>query len=188
MDLHTRILTMVAFWGLLAASWGAFYKVWPIRLLRKTFTMHRWATNPFQLYNLLLLLQVSVNQIAIGVPENSAQAGLDTQAQVSLAVCNMVGAAICTYGLHQRDVEFGLWIELSGYAALIGSLGMYITLVFLLFPMPNTSFGLALTEAFVLASIHRAVQIVQYKRARHRKLDLAAAMLRQRLEKDDPLA
>jgi hypothetical protein len=187
MDLHQRVLMMVAFWALFAASWGAFYKVWPIPLLRRTFTMRRWGNNPFQLYNLMLLLQVSVNQIVIGVPETSAQAALDHQAQVALAGCNLVGAAISAYGLHLRDFEFGLWVELSGYAALAGSLGIYITLVFLLFPMPNTSFGLALTEAFVLASIHRAVQIVRYKVARHRRTQIAAQRLRERIDNEDRL-
>jgi len=181
MDLHQRILVMVAFWAFFAASWGAFYKVWPIRLLRKTFTMRRWGTNPFQLYNLFLLLQVSINQIIIGVPETSAQAALSHDAQVALAICNCTGAAISAYGLHLRDFETGLWIELSGYASLAGSLGLYIVMVFLLFPLPNTSFGLALIEAFVLASIHRSIQIVRYKRARRRGVRLEIELLRRRL-------
>jgi hypothetical protein len=187
MDPTARILMMVAFWASFAALWAVFYKVRPIPFLRNTFTMQRWGTNPFQLYNLLLLLQVSANQIIIGgVAENTAQGALDHQAQLALSVCNLVGTAICAFGLHLRDLEFGLWVELSGYVALIGSLGIYIGLVFALFPLPNTSFGLAACEAFVLASIHRAIQIIQYKWLRYRRTAAEAEALRKRLDSEQP--
>jgi hypothetical protein len=181
---------MVGFWASLAICWAVFYKMWPIRALRNTFTMHRWATNPFQLYSLLLLLQVSVNQIVIGVPFNGPQEALDRTAQIALAGCNLLGALISAYGLHLRNIERALWVELFGYVALAGSLGIYVGLVFLMQPLPNTSFGLALSEAFVFASLHRSIQIIRYKRARRREnhvTDRAADILR-KLEKGDPLA
>lgn len=185
-----RVAAMVAFWASLAICWVAFYKMWPIRALRRTFTMHRWATNPFQLYSLFLLLQVSANQIAIGVPFGGPQEALDRTAQIALAGCNLLGALICAYGLHLRNIERALWVELFGYVALVGSLGIYVALVFLMQPLPNTSFGLALSEAFVFASLHRSIQIIRYKLARrHDRLvtDKAAAILA-KLEKGDPLA
>src|SRR6185436_13003211 len=114
---------MVGFWALLAASWGAFYKMWPIRFLRKTFTMHRWATNPFQMFSLFLLLQVSANQIVIGVPETSAQSSLSREAQIAVAACNLIGAIAAATGLHLRHFETALRIELAGYLSLVGSLG-----------------------------------------------------------------
>lgn len=185
-----RVAAMVAFWVSLAGFWGAFYKMWPIPLLRRTFTMHRWATNPFQLYSLFLLMQVSANQIVIGVPFNGPQEALDRQAQIALAACNLLGSLICVYGLHLRNLDRALWVELCGYVALVGSLGIFVTLVFLMQPLPNTSFGLALSEAFVLASLHRSIQIIRYKLARRHDqlvIDKAAALLA-KLEKGDPLA
>lgn len=177
-----KILTVVACWALLAASWGVFYKMRPKRWLRDTFTMHRWNANPFQMYMTFLLLQVSINQIVIGVPENSANAALDHEAQIALAACNLIGATISALALHMRDVQFALWLELAGYAALAGSLGIYVYLVFAMFPLPNTSFGLALTEAFVFASLHRSIWICWYKRARHRGRLAEASMLLRQLE------
>lgn len=159
---------MVAFWVSLAASWAVFYKMRPLRWLRHAFTMHRWRTDPFQLYSLFLLLQVSANQIVIGVPENGPQALLERDAQIALAVCNLVGALICAVGLHLRDVKLGQLIELFGYVSLVGSLGIYVYLVFVIQPLPNTSFGLALSEAFVLASFHRSIVIACERRWPHR--------------------
>lgn len=152
--------------------------------------MHRWATNPFQLYSLFLLMQVSANQIVIGVPFGGPQEALDRQAQIALAAVNLFGAVVSAYGLHLRNLERALWVELCGYVSLVGSLGMFVYLVFVMQPLPNTSFGLALSEAFVLASLHRSIQIIRYKLARrHDRLvtDKAVAILA-KLEKGDPLA
>lgn len=154
-----RLTVMVAFWASLAACWVVFYKVRPIRSLRHTFTMHRWAVNPWQLYTLFMLMQVSLNQIVIGVPYNGPQESLDRTAQIALAACNFLGSVICAYGVHLRDAEDGQLFELSGYLSLCGSLGIYVYLVFTMQPLPNTSFGLALSEAFLFASVHRSVQI-----------------------------
>lgn len=168
MDPGVRMVVMVGFWVSLAASWGVFYKMRPIRRLRDAFTMHRWRTNPFQLYSLFLLLQVSLNQIVIGVPFGGPQEALDRDAQIVLAACNFIGALICAVGLHMRDVKLGQLIELFGYVSLAGSLGIYVYLVFVIQPLPNTSFGLALSEAFVLASFHRAIVIACDRRWPHR--------------------
>lgn len=190
MDPATRIVAAVAFWASLAALWGAFYKMWPLRLLRNTFTMHRWSTNPFQMYSLFLLMQVSLNQILIGVPFNGPQEALDRDAQIALAACNLLGSLISAYGLHLRNLERAMWVELCGYISLAGSLAIYVYLVFIMQPLPNTSFGLALTEAFTFASIHRSIQIIRHKRARRRDrlvTDRAADLLA-KLEKGEPLA
>jgi len=178
---------MLTFWAVLIIAWTVIYKVRPIRWIRRMFTMHRWATNPFQLYSLFLLMQVSLNQLVIGVPETSAQSVLDVEAQTTLAACNFLGSVICAYGVHLRDTETGLWIELSGYVSLVGSLGIYVYLVFVLFPLPNTSFGLALTEAFLLAALHRSVQIIRYKRAKRRSDEVTRAALLNQIEKSDPI-
>jgi hypothetical protein len=183
----TKIVVMLAFWALLICTWTVVYKVRPIRWVRNTFTMHRWGVNPFQMYALFFLLQVSLNQLVIGVPETSAQSALNTEAQIALATCTLIGCLVSAYGLHLRDVETALWIELSGYVSLAGSLGIWVYLVFVLFPLPNTSYGLAFAEAFVLFSIHRAVQIVAYKRAKRRGHEGKRAALLDQIEKSTPL-
>lgn len=182
---RTKIAVTVACWALLAVLWGVFYKMRPIRWLRDTFTMRRWNANPFQMYCTFLLLQVSINQIVIGVPDNSAQALISREAQIALAVCNLAGALVSAIALHLRDKETALSIELSSYTCLAGSLGVYVMLVALLFPLPNTSFGLALSEAFVLASLHRAVWIFWYKRARKRGHEIEARLLLRKVDGDD---
>lgn len=154
-----RLTVMVVFWASLVACWVVFYKVRPIPFLRNTFTMHRWAVNPWQLYTLFMLMQVSLNQIVIGVPPNGPQEFLARSAQIALAACNFLGSVICAYGVHLRDTNDGQLFELAGYLSLCGSLGIYVYLVFTVQPLPNTSYGLALSEAFLFASLHRAIQI-----------------------------
>jgi hypothetical protein len=159
-----------------------------LRRVRDTFTMRRWCTNPFQLWNVTLLLQVSLHLVVFGeapTQNATAQGVLDSHAQFALAACNLFGTSICLFGLHLRDISTALWIELSGYISLIGSVGIYLVLAYVVFGWPTTSFGLALTQAFVLASIHRIVQIIQYKRARRRRTFLEAEMLRRRLDEGD---
>lgn len=157
------------------------------RWVRRTFTLRRWSTQPWQMYPLLFLFQVSAAQVWVGVPPNAAQSVLDGDAQFALAACNLVGTLICAYGLHLRDIEIALWIELSGYASLIGSLAIFVVLVFAVFPMPNTSYGLAFAAAFVLASMHRAAQIAGYKCAKRRADRAKRAALLDQIERSEPL-
>jgi hypothetical protein len=92
-----------------------------------------------------------------------------------LAAANLIGASFCFYALHMRDPDLSMTVELLGYISLTGTLTIWILLVYLQEPLPNTGFGLNLTEAFVLASIVRATKILKYKRA-HRRGDLAGAV------------
>lgn len=137
------------------------------------FTMHRWATNPFQIYGVSFLMAVAIAQIALGVAPNSVQADLDRKTVLALAVCNVFGAGIVMFGLHLRDLESALWVEFCGYFGLIFVLGTYVFLLSQHQINPNATYGFAFAEAFVFAAIHRSVQILLYKRARTRRSRLA---------------
>ena len=156
-----------------------------------TFTLHRWALNPFQMYDITFLMAVAVAQVQLGATPGSVYAdNLDRQTLVSLAVSNIIGAIIALLGLHIRDLESALWVEFWGYMILIFVLGFYVILVTQNQINPNASYGFALAEAFVYAAIHRSVQILLYKRARRKrfKLMMEADFLRSRLMVNPPAA
>lgn len=146
----------------------------------ETFTMHRWATNPWQMYTVSFLAAVAIAQIQLGASPGSVQADLDRHTVLSLAVCNVVGSAIALFGLHLRDLESALWVEFCGYFGLIFVLGTYVMLLGQTNVNPTATYGFAFAEAFVFAAIHRSVQILLYKRAHSKSLRLAdRAMLMQ---------
>src|SRR6185312_10131675 len=105
-------------------------------------------------------------QLALTGPTDSLVGELDYRARLYLTLANLIGACICFYGLHLKDFELSLWVEASSYISLIGSLGLWIGMVYLTVPLPNTSYGLNLTEGFVLAvTVVRIPLILRYKRA-----------------------
>lgn len=133
-------------------------------LYADVFTGTRWALNPFQLYCVVFLMLVSMTQVIIGVSPGSVQAQFDKGTQLSLAMANFVGAVACLVGLHLRDLEMGLWIELWAYVSLTATMAFYaFTIVAGSHGVPIATLGFALTEAFVFASLHRAIQIGTYK-------------------------
>jgi hypothetical protein len=137
-----------------------------------TFTMHRWAVNPFQMYGVSFLAAVAIAQIQLGASPGSVQADLDRNTLIALAICNIGGAGISLYGLHLRELESALWVEFCGYFCLIFVLGMYVWLLSHNQLNPNATYGFAFSEAFVFAAIHRSVQILLYKRARSKRFRL----------------
>lgn len=126
--------------------------------IRAHLTLRRWNRNPFQLWMLLAMSQVSANQLLFA-PDTGVISEESRQAQISLATCNLVGGLICLMALHLRDKRTALLIEMCSYVALIGSMGIYVALVWSVTLPPNTSFGLGLSQAFVLASAHRSILI-----------------------------
>jgi hypothetical protein len=62
-----------------------------------------------------------------------------------------------------------LWLEVCGYASLTLTLIVYITLASRQVNAPVATIGLALSEGFLFASFHRALQIVLYKWALYRQ-------------------
>ena len=138
----------------------------PLRWAHTTYTMHRWLTQPFKMFTVGMLWQTNFQQLALTGPVASLTGDLDYRSRLYLTLANLIGGCICFYGLHIRDLERSLWIELGSYIALIPTLGMWVVLVYLTTQMPNTSYGLNLTEGFVLAAtLVRAPEILIYKRA-----------------------
>lgn len=138
-----------------------------------TFTMHRWATSPFQMYPLSFLVAVAIAQIQLGVSPASVQADLERHTVVAMAICNVFGASIALYGLHLRELESALWVEFWSYLCLIFVLGTYVGLLAQHTITANATIGFGFAEAFVFASVHRGVQILLYKRARFKQSKLA---------------
>lgn len=135
----------------------------------KEFTLHRWFSNPFQLFGTLILGLWSTMQLVFGVTPNTIlDTQVDLQAQVFVSATNLLGSIICLIGLHMRDLASALWVEVIGYISLIGSLGIWIWLTAARTTPFNTSYGYGLAIAFAGASLIRAVQIFMYKRAERR--------------------
>lgn len=139
----------------------------------REFTVHRWLSNPFQLFGTLILGIWSILQITNGpTPDTVFDTQLDPQATLFVSATNLLGSIICLVGLHMRDLASALWVEVIGYVSLIGSLGIYIWLVAQKTDPLNTTYGYGLAIAFAGASLIRALQIFLFKRAERRAEDL----------------
>lgn len=154
-----------------------------MKRLAGIFTVRRWAVNPFQMYCLSFLVAAATAQITLGATPSSVQADLDVKTLLALAVCNVAGGAIALFGLHLRELEAALWVELWGYVCLVFVMGIYLMMLADQRINVSASYGFALSEAFVFAAIHRSVQILLYKRAtrKHRDLRRATDLLMQAL-------
>ena len=137
-----------------------------------TFTVRRWALNPFQMYDMAFVVAAALAQIVLGAAPSSVQADLNARTLLALAVCNVFGGVFALFGLHLRDLETALWVEVSGYLCLIFVLGLYVVMLVDQRINASATYGFALSEAFVFASIHRSVQILLYKRATRHHRDL----------------
>jgi hypothetical protein len=139
----------------------------------ETFTLNRWALNPFQTYPIAFLACVAISQLELGAGPTSIQAELERHTAIALAMCNLFGSAIALLGLHLRDLESALWVELYGYLCLTFVLVTYLYLVYRGQINPGSTYGFGFSQAFVYAAAHRAVQILLYKRARGKRYKLA---------------
>lgn len=144
-----------------------------IAYFRRNFTLHRWALNPFQMYGVSFLLAVAIAQLALGATPGSIQEELEINTLLALATCNTIGAVIAMVGLHTKELEEALWVELCGYLCLIFVLGFYVIMLIGNRVSIQASYGFGLSEAFVYAAIHRSGQILLYKRANKKRRDLA---------------
>lgn len=138
-------------------------------LYADVFTGARWGTHPFQMYPITFLMLVSISQVVIGVSPATVQAKLEPGAVLSIAGANLIGGTVTMIGLHLKDVEQGLWLEVCGYVSLTFTLIVYVTLASRQVNAPVATIGLALSEGFLFASFHRALQIVLYKWALYRR-------------------
>jgi len=142
----------------------------PMVWIRGTYTFARWRVNEWQMLACGLIWQATIWQLTLSkadIKVLSCLGEVDLKSQIALTCANLVGSSLAFYALHLRDLEVSLWVELCGYMSLVGTLGIWILMVYIREPLPNTGFGLNLTEAFVLASAIRMFKIVQYKRALH---------------------
>jgi hypothetical protein len=73
------------------------------------------------------------------------------------------------FGLHLRDEETGVNLELCGSVSLVATLGWYCVTVLTTEKLAGTTIGFGLAEAYVLATTQRAVQILVMKWARRRE-------------------
>lgn len=143
-------------------------------LYADAFTGARWGTHPFQMYPITFLMLVSISQVVIGVSPATVQAKLEPGAVLSIAGANLIGGTVTMIGLHLRDVEQGLWLEICGYASLTLTLIVYIGLASRQVNAPVATIGLALSEGFLFASFQRALQIILYKCALYRRQPVRA--------------
>jgi hypothetical protein len=156
---------------------------------KSVFSIQRWMLNPFQMYDIVMLLAVAITQVLAGASPGSVQKDLDYQTLAALAICNIAGSLIALFGLHLRELESALWIELCGYLALIFVMIVYLSLLFTNQLNATATYGFGFGEAFVFAAIQRSVQIALYKRARGRHFRLAQQevdLLRNTLVKISP--
>jgi hypothetical protein len=143
-------------------------------LYADAFTGARWGTHPFQMYPITFLMLVSISQVVIGVSPATVQAKLEPGAVLSIAGANLIGGTVTMIGLHLKDVEQGLWLEICGYASLTLTLIVYIGLASRQVNAPVATIGLALSEGFLFASFQRALQIILYKCALYRRQPVRA--------------
>jgi hypothetical protein len=148
----------------------AFHHPW--HWFRTTYTATRWLTNPFKVCEVALLWQANFQQLALTGPIASMAGDLDYRSRLYLTLANLIGGGIAFYGLHLRDFEMSLWVEVCAYISLIGTLGWWVVLVYLTVPLPNTSYGLNSIEAFIIAAFIRSALVLRYKRALRRGADV----------------
>lgn len=153
-------------WPLIMFIMAVFYST-RIVIYSNIFFGKRWNTNPYQLWATLFLMIVSMSQMIIGVAPTSVFTEVEHPVAFQAATVNFLGAAIVMFGLHLRNQDRGLSLELAGTISLVGTLGWYISLVLHKEDLAGTTLGFGLVEAYLFATLHRSIQIVVLKVARH---------------------
>lgn len=132
-------------------------------LYANIFSGKRWSTNPYQLWATLLLMVVSLSQMIIGVAPTSVFTEVERPVAFQVATVNFLGATVVMFGLHLRNQDRGLLLELAGTASLVGTLGWYIALVLHKQNLAGTTLGFGLVEAYLFGTLHRSIQIIALK-------------------------
>lgn len=130
------------------------------------FQGRRWNTNPYQLWGTVALAAISTMQVVIGVAPGTVFTEIERPVQLTVAAANLIGACVVLVGLHLRNKEVGSQLELLGAVTLVATLAWYCLNVLARQPLASTTLGFGLTEAFVLATLHRSVQIALLNWAR----------------------
>jgi hypothetical protein len=126
----------------------------------------RWNTNPYQLWATTFLVIVSLSQVVIGVAPTSVFTEVERPVAFQVALVNFIGAAVVLFGLHLRNEARGVMLELAGTFSLVATLGWYIALVLRKESLAGTTLGFGLAEAYLLATLHRAMQVLTLMYAR----------------------
>jgi hypothetical protein len=132
------------------------------------FTGYRWNTNPYQLWGTSFLLLASLSEVVLGIVPSSVLVEVERPVAFQLALINLFGACVVMFGLHMRNREAGLNLELAGASSLAITIVWYCLTVLHKTPMAGTTIGFALTEGFTFGTFHRAMQILTLKYARWR--------------------
>lgn len=151
-----------------------------MKWLRKEFTFMRWRYDPFQLMATASLGIWSLLQLTVGVtPGGPFDTQIDHHAQVFVSSSNLLGAIICMTGLHMRDLDSALWVEVIGYISLIGTLVLYVQIVeSTTSSWYNSGYGYGLTIAFCAGAIVRTWQIFALKKAQRKARELSDLVAR----------
>lgn len=132
------------------------------------FSGDRWATNPYQLWFTLYVMVASLGAVIIGVAPSSVFTEIERPIALQLALVNFMGASVVMFGLHLKNKEVGLNLELSGAVSLVAPLGWYCATVLQHQLLAGTTLGFAAIEAGTLATLHRCIQILTKKWAEWR--------------------
>jgi len=142
------------------------------------FTGQRWRANPHQMWGLTAVILVSVTQIVIGIAPTSVIVELEKPVALQIALINFIAAIVVMFGLHLKNSEIGLSLELYGSISLVGVLAWYVVTVHIREPLSSATIGFMLTEAFLAGTFHRMVQIMALKTARWRDKPALAASIK----------
>lgn len=145
------------------------------------FTGDRWNTNPYQLWSVTMIMIASLGGIIIGVAPSSVFTEVERPVALQLALVNFMGAAVVMYGLHLKNKDVGLNLELSGGFSLVATLGWYCTSVLQHQLLASTTLGFAAIEAATFATLHRSIQILTKKWAENRGRPRLASRMSQAL-------
>lgn len=158
----TRI---TAIWPLIMAAIAVLYWARAVTYAN-AFTGKRWASNPYQLWSTTFLMTASIAQIIIGVVPSSVFTEVERPVAVQLALVNFMGGAVVMFGLHLRNKDLGMSLELCGACSLTTTLAWYGAETIHHSVLAGTTLGFALVEAFLFGTLHRAIQIAILKYAK----------------------
>lgn len=154
-QMPTRITDL---WPVVAFFIGCMYLTRVI-VYANAFTGDRWSTNPYQTWGTTFLMMASLSQVIIGIAPVSILSEIERPAALTIGAGNLFGACVTMFGLHMKDKEVGLMYELAGSFSLVATLGWYCAEVLHGNPLAGTTLGFSMPEAFVFATLHRAIQI-----------------------------
>lgn len=124
------------------------------------FVGDRWNTNPYQLWATAFLVVVSLSQVIIGVAPGTIFTEIERPVQLTVAIANLIGSTVVIIGLHLRNKEVGIQLELLGAITLVATMAWYCYNTLHRQTLASTTLGFGLAEAFVFGTLHRSIQII----------------------------